>query len=95
MTTNQNFPNEFLKMWQKGLQDYMQDARAAELMSEYFIKFQENYNSTVNNNGQNNSSELRNDDAKRDAQLADLADRLAKLEARVSKIDSKPRKAAA
>lgn len=95
MTTNQNFPNDFLKIWQKNLQEYMQDPKAAEMMSEYFIKFQENYNSMVNSNGTNSSSEFRNDDAKRDEQLADLANRLAKLEERLSNIESKPKKAAA
>ena len=87
MTTNQNFPNDFLKMWQKGIQDYMQDAKTAELASDYFLKFQDNYNSMMSKYAQTSTSKFHDDGAQRDEQHITLSTRVEQLEARVTELE--------
>lgn len=94
MTAKQNFPNDFLKLWQDGIKDYMQDARAAELMSEYFLKFQENFNSMAKPNEKSSTSEFCNDDTKGDDRYYDLSERIKLLEFRISKLEANVQKQA-
>ncbi|MDF3046990.1 MAG: hypothetical protein K0R73_108 [Candidatus Midichloriaceae bacterium] len=83
MTNTKNSASNLIDDWQKHMQEYLNDPRLAELMVDYYAKFQ---NHATNSFKQANA-ENHNDAHDGDFVPYELGKRIAELEARVEVLE--------
>lgn len=81
MSNNQNFNQKIMLEWQKHMQEYLTDPRVAELMADYYAKFQNQIKNVAT--AASESASNTNDASAKPSNVHELYARIDNLEQRV------------